>query len=146
MAVDVSTEIEIDRPRDAVAAYASDPSNAPEWYANIRSVDWVTEPPVELGSRIRFVASFLGHRLSYEYAVRELVPGERLVMSTSEGPFPMETTYEWRDAGPGRTRMTLRNAGEPSGFARVGARVMEAAMRRANTRDLERIKEILERA
>lgn len=142
--VDVLTSIEIDRPRQVVASYAADPSNAPEWYANISSIEWDTEPPVRVGSRMRFVAAFLGKRLAYMYEVRELVPGERLVMATSEGPFPMETTYEWHDAGEGRTRMSLRNRGEPSGFARITAPVMERAIRRANQKDLERIKQVLE--
>jgi hypothetical protein len=91
-----------------------------------------------------FVAKFMGRRLSYTYEVREM-SGERFVMSTAEGPFPMETTYAWEGAGGGGTRMTLRNRGKPSGFARVAERVMVAAMRRANRKDLQRLKEILER-
>jgi uncharacterized membrane protein len=143
--VDVVTEIIIGRPRDQVAAYASDPSHAPRWYANIESVAWETPPPLAVGSRLAFVAHFLGRRLSYTYEIVELVPGERLVMRTAQGPFPMETSYQWRPAGSGSTQMTLRNRGEPSGFARVGAPVLAAAMRRANQRDLARLKQLLER-
>ncbi|MEV2276830.1 SRPBCC family protein [Nocardiopsis sp. NPDC049922] len=143
--VDVLTETVIDRPRETVAAYAADPGNAPEWYANIESVEWRSPPPVAVGSRLAFVAHFLGRRLAYTYEVVELVPGERLVMRTAQGPFPMETTYTWAPEGADRTRMTLRNRGEPSGFAKVTAPVMAAAMRRANTRDLARLKELLER-
>jgi len=142
--VDVETSIEIERLRDEVAAYAADPGNAPAWYANIKSVDWETHPPLAVGSRIAFVATFLGRRLAYTYEIRELVPGERLVMGTSEGPFAMETTYTWRDAGRGRTAMSLRNRGEPSGFSAVAAPVMLRAMRRANRKDLERLKSLLE--
>jgi uncharacterized membrane protein len=146
MAVDVETATEIARPRAEVAAYACDPGNAPEWYENIKSVEWETQPPVSVGSRIAFVATFLGRRLAYTYEIVELVPSERLVMRTAKGPFPMETTYRFEDASGGATRMTLRNRGEPSGFAKVGTLVMASAMRRANRKDLERLKGLLERA
>jgi uncharacterized protein YndB with AHSA1/START domain len=144
MAVDVSVETEIARPRDQVAAYAADPSNTTAWYRNIESVRWETPPPVVVGSRVAFVARFLGRRIEYTYEVRELAPGRRLVMSTDQGPFPMETTYSWEDAGPGVTRMVLRNRGEPAGLARVSAPLMVLAMRRATQADLRRLKKILE--
>ena len=144
MAVDVVTEVVIERPVLEVAAYVGDPANAPEWYANIESVQWRTEPPVAVGSRMDFVAQFLGRRLAYTYEVVELVPFERLVMRTAQGPFPMETSYEWSSAGGKATRMRLRNRGEPSGFAGVAAPLMSAAMRRANQKDLARLKSVLE--
>jgi hypothetical protein len=144
VAVDVETGIEIARPRDEVAAYACDPDNATVWYESIEVVSWETPPPLTVGSRVAFVASFLGRRLSYTYEIVELVPRQRLVMRTAEGPFPMETTYSFMDAGDGRTRMTLRNRGEPSGFAKVGAPVMAAAMRRANRKDLAALRAVLE--
>ncbi|HEX3902095.1 MAG TPA: SRPBCC family protein [Polyangia bacterium] len=146
MAVDVLTEVVIDRPRERVAAYACDPSNAPEWYVNIKAVEWKTSPPLAVGSRLAFVAQFLGRRLAYTYEIAELVPGERLVMRTAEGPFPMETTYTWEPVGADRTGMTLRNRGAPSGFSRIFAPFMAAAMRRANQKDLLRLKAVLERA
>jgi hypothetical protein len=142
--VDVVTEIDIARPRVDVAAYASDPSNAPEWYENIRSVEWRTPPPLAVGSRIAFVARFLGRELVYTYEVRELAADDRLVMSTEEGPFPMETTYAWRDTPSGGTHMTLRNRGRPSGFSRAVSPLMAAAMRRANRKDLRKLKQLLE--
>ena len=145
MAVDVLCERTIARPRSEVAAYAADPDNTTSWYSNIKAVEWATPRPLAVGSRLAFIATFLGRRLSYTYEIRELVPGERLVMSTAQGPFPMETTYTWEDAGDGATRMTLRNRGEPSGFQKVAAPVMIRAMRRAMTKDLERLSAILER-
>lgn len=144
MPVDVVSDIVIDRPLDQVAAFAGDPSNAPRWYTNIKSVESLTEPPVSVGSKLDFVADFLGRRLAYTYEIVEFVPNERLVMSTLAGPFPMETTYTWQALDAGRTRMTLRNRGEPSGFSRVMAPVMGLAVRRANQQDLRRLKRVLE--
>jgi uncharacterized membrane protein len=146
MTVDVQTEIEIDRPRSEVALYASDPDNATCWYQNITSVEWKTPKPLRVGSRVAFAARFLGRRLAYTYEVKELVPGERFVQSTTEGPFPMETTYTWQDSRAGGTRMTLRNRGEPSGFPALAAPMMARAMRRASQKDLARLKTILETA
>lgn len=144
MAVDVVTEIVIARPRAQVAAFAGDIDNTTRWYQKIESVEWKTTPPLTVGSRMAFVAEFLGRRLAYTYEITELVPGQRLMMRTAEGPFPMETTYEWSDADAGATRMTLRNRGRPSGFKRIAAPLMASAVRRANRQDLRRLKQLLE--
>jgi uncharacterized membrane protein len=144
VAVDVQTEVVINRPASQVADYAGDPSNAPRWYKNIESVDWKTPPPMAVGSKLGFVAHFLGRWLAYTYDVIEFVPGRRLVMRTAEGPFPMETTYTWEAAGEGRTRMTLRNRGNPSGFSKIAGPLMAAAMRRANRQDLINLKSLME--
>ena len=142
--VDVRTERVIDRPVDVVAGYVGDPGNAPEWYANIRSVQWRTPPPVAVGSRTDFVAGFPGRRIAYIYEVVEFEPGRRMVVRTADGPFPMETTYTWEATDDGRTRMTLRNRGRPTGFAAVAAPALAAAMRRATTADLAKLARLLE--
>ena len=145
MTVDVQTEIDIDQPRSVVASYASDPDNATRWYQNITSVEWQTPKPLAAGSRVAFVARFLGRRLAYTYEVKELIAGERLVQATAEGSFPMETTYAWADNPAGGTRMTLRNRGNPAGFSKLAAPMLARAMRRANHKDLSQLKSLLER-
>lgn len=146
MPVDVATEIVIERPPEEVAAFAADPANAPRWYVNIRAVEWKSQPTLEVGSRMAFVAHFLGRKLAYTYEVVDYLPGARLVMRTSEGPFPMETSYHWRATEAGATHMTLRNRGEPMGFSKLTAPLMAMAMRRANRKDLRRLKQLLEGA
>jgi uncharacterized membrane protein len=142
--IDVTTEIEIDRPRAEVASFAADPDNATAWYENIKAVEWQTPRPVRVGSRVAFVARFLGRRLAYTYEVGEIVEGERFAMRTAEGPFPMETTYEWHDTASGGTRMALRNRGMPSGFGALAAPLVAASVRRATRKDLRRLKALLE--
>jgi uncharacterized membrane protein len=144
MTVDVVTEIVIARPRDQVAAFSADPDNAPKWYANIKSVEWISQPPLRLGSRVAFVAKFLGRRLAYTYEMVEFDLPHRLVMRTSEGPFPMETTYVWVDAAAGGTLMSLANRGEPTGFSALAAPLMASAMKQANRKDLQLLKSLLE--
>ncbi|GAB3197673.1 putative membrane protein [Pontibacter aydingkolensis] len=144
MAVNILTETIIQRPADEVAAYAANPDNAPEWYVNIKAVKWKTPKPLQVGSQIAFIAKFLGRELAYTYEIVEYVPGQKLMMRTVQGPFPMETTYTWEDLGNGQTRMTLRNAGEPSGFSKLFSPFMASAMRRANEKDLKKLKELLE--
>jgi hypothetical protein len=144
VSIDESTEVQISRPRAEVAAFASDPDNATAWYANIKAVRWETPRPVRVGTRFAFIARFMGRRLAYVYEVKQLVAGERLVMATSEGPFAMETTYTWADAEGGATGMRLRNRGEPNGFPRLIAPLMGSAVRRANRKDLRRLKLLLE--
>jgi uncharacterized protein YndB with AHSA1/START domain len=144
MSVDVTTETVIRRPIEQVASFAANPSNAPRWYLKIRSVEWQTPEPLAVGSRVAFVAQFLGRRMAYTYEVAEYVPEVRLVMRTSEGPFPMETTYTWTAEGAGATRMTLRNRGNPAGFSKLVAPFMAGAMRRANRKDLRNLTRLLE--
>ena len=141
--MDVVTAIVIDRPPDVVAAYASNPDNVPAWYTNIKSVEWHTERPLRVGSKLAFVAQFLGRTLAYTYQIIEL-DARHLVMRTAEGPFPMETTYTWEPAGVGKTRMTLRNRGTPAGFSKFVAPFMAMAVRRANQKDLALLKQRME--
>jgi uncharacterized membrane protein len=143
--VNVSTEIIINRPIEAVAAFASDPDNATKWYVNIKSVTWRTPKPLDVGSLVEFSAAFLGKKLVYTYQITEFSPNSKLVMTTANGPFPMETSYLWEKISDRETRMILRNSGTPSGFAKFVRPIMELAMKNANLKDLKRLKSLLEK-
>jgi uncharacterized membrane protein len=144
VSVDVTCEIVIARPAGIVSAYVSDPANAPVWHGNITSAEWKSEPLVHVGSRVAFVAEFLGRRLEYTYELVEVVPGEKLVMRSVDGPFPMETSYTFEETRDGHTRMTLRNHGEPAGVSKLMTPMITAAMRNASEKDLAKLKAILE--
>jgi hypothetical protein len=141
--IDVAVTELIKRPVEVVADYASDPSHAPEWYANISEVVWRTPRPLQVGTEAAFIARFLGRELRYTYVIVEHTP-ESLVMRTADGPFPMETRYGYESMPDGTTRMTLRNRGTPSGFSRLAAPFVRVAVRRATTKDLAALKKILE--
>ncbi|MEQ1588318.1 MAG: SRPBCC family protein [Cyclobacteriaceae bacterium] len=143
--VDVLTEISINAPIGKVVDYAANPDNAPEWYVNIKSADWKTPKPLMVGSQVAFVAYFFGRKLAYTYEFIELIPQQKLVMRTFEGPFPMETTYTWTAIDDHTTKMTLQNKGNPTGFSKLFAPFMATMMRKANAKDLINIKKIIER-
>ena len=143
-AVDVTTEVVINAPIERVADFASNPDNAPAWYVNIGSVMWKTPPPLQIGSEIAFRAQFLGRQLSYIYKVEEWVPRLRLVMRTSDGPFPMKTIYTWHTIDDYKTHMKLQNSGFPSGFSKLFAPFLSLMIKKANKKDLLRLKELLE--
>ncbi len=145
MQVRARNVIEIDRPRSEVAAFVTDPTRASEWYGDVTNVRW-NRQPVAVGSRLAFVAAFLGRESDYIYEVTELVPGERFAMTRAEGPFPMETVYLWEDTGEGRTRMTLQSSGHPRGLSLLLAPLLRSAMKRSGRKDLARLKTILESA
>ena len=95
------------------------------------------------GSRFAFTARFLGRSLTYTYEVVDMQPGA-VRDAHAEGPFPTETTYLWEDGPNGTTKMTLRNRGEPSGFSGMVAPLLAMSIKRANAKDLARLKSLLE--
>ena len=116
MGVDVETRIEIARPREDVARIAADVANATAWYENIQSVEW----PLAVGSRVTFVAEFLGRRLMY------LCDPGMDSRRAADHEYRAGTVPDADDLHLGRRRssgtlMILRNRGEPTGFTRIGA-------------------------
>ena len=142
--VDVLTDIHISCSLEKTAEYSSDPDNAPEWYVNIKSSEWLTPKPMQVGTQIAFTAHFLGRKLAYTYEIVAYEPLKKLVMQTANGPFEMKTTYTWEKQDDG-THMSLRNEGNPTGFSKLLAPFMVSAMKKANKKDLKRLKQILER-
>jgi len=142
--VEVISEIIINLPVDKVSGYSSNPDNAPYWYENIKSVEWKTAKLLRTGSQFAFTAHFLGRKLAYVYEITEFKLNKKLVMRTSSGPFPMETTYFWKALDEHNTYMSLQNRGIPSGFSFLFTPFIKIAMKRANKKDLELLRKILE--
>jgi len=133
---DVLTNIEIDRPRSEVSDYVSDPENATEWSQNISKAEWRSPKPLSAGSEFAFEATFMDETSEYTYQVTEYVPGEALVMSSTSGPVPMETSYRFSDTPAGGTKVELRSVAPDPDVA--------SALEIDNRQDLARLKSILE--
>jgi len=143
--VNVSTEIIIHLPKEKVAEFASDPDNAPKWYVNIESVEWLTEKPLKIGSQLVFRAKFMGRHLQYIYEVIEIIPGQKLVMQTVNTPVIIETTYGWQAVDENTTCMTFCNRGIPPGLSKILTPIVAIVIKQASRKDLKRLKSLLER-
>ena len=142
MAIHISAETTIGRPRAEVAAFVMDPANDTAWIGGITESRSVTEGPIGVGSKVARTAKFLGRELNYVNEVTSIEEGRLLAMKAGR-PFPMEVRYEFEDSGEG-TLARVRVSGEGSGFFRVAAPLLAPMVRRNMSGDLRRLKSLLE--
>jgi hypothetical protein len=143
MSTDVQVKTVIRRPREDVAAYATDWRNDLTWIRALSEVRKVTDGPFGVGTQVVRVGSFLGKRIEYVNEIVEHAPGERLLMRSVKAPFPMTVAYEFEDADGG-TRMRIRTQGDTSGFYKLVGPLLDGAVRRGVAGDLAKLKAILE--
>lgn len=141
--MDVVNRIEIRRPRADVSAFVEEPANDTRWIGGIAKVEALTPPPFGKGTRVRRVAHFMGREIEYVLEVEEHQPGRVVAMRSVKGPFPMQVTYRFEDAGEG-TAVEVRNQGEATGFFRLAAPLMAGMVSKNVQGDLERLKAALE--
>ena len=150
MAINVKAELLINKPKDEVAAYATDPVNDPVWISGMVESKMLTDPPLAQGSQVERVASFLGRRIQYILEVVDWEPGSRMGMHSIKGPFPMDVTYEFEEAPSEMVELgTLAKIsvrGEASGFFKLASPLLAQAVKRSIGKDLKNLKEIMETA
>jgi Polyketide cyclase / dehydrase and lipid transport len=143
MSIDVTAEVHVRRPRPEVAAYMTDPANDAEWIGGLREAHLVGEPPLAAGSRVERVASFVGRRIEYVLEITTLDPERELDMRSVKAPFPMRVTYSFEERDGGTVvRNRVRGGG---GFFSLGSPLFAPMVKRNVQKDLERLRERLER-
>jgi hypothetical protein len=143
MAIDVTSEVLIDRPTAEVAAYAMDPAEETRWIGGIVESRLLTSPPLGPGTRVERVAYFLGRRIEYVLEVVDHDPHRLLAMRSLRSPFPMEVTYQF-DGTTASTRARIHVRGGPGGLAALASPLLARAVKHNITSDLQRLKHRLE--
>ena len=138
MEIDVQAELLIARPRAEVAAFMFDPANDAAWIGGVREARALTDGPLQQGSRVERVASFLGRRFSYTTEVLAYEP-ERMVEMRATQPFEIQVRYELTDQDGG-TLVRIRAAGGGTGFFKLAAPLLGAMVRRNIVGDLQRLR------
>jgi hypothetical protein len=146
--VDVTVEQRIERPRDEVARFAMDPANDTRWILALDSARVLPDGGaggVGVGTRVERLAGFLGRRIEYVNEIEEYDPPRRLAMRSVKAPFPMTVVYEFEQAGEGATLARIRAGGDARGFYSVAGPLLNQMVRRGIRRDLEALKDLMER-
>lgn len=142
MAIDISTEVVIARPRPEVAAFMFDPKNDAIWTTGVIESHPHADGPLARGAKVERKVKFLGRRFSYLYEVADAAP-DAFVELLVDQPFPMKVRYELED-DPRGTIARIRAQGEPGGFFRMAGPLLSRMVKRNITNDLELLKEYLE--
>lgn len=138
MSFDVHAERVIPLPPTQVAGYAMDWLHDAEWMPGIQAVE--LSAPAEgggfgVGAEVTRTSFFLGRRIDFILRVVVYEPPTLLRMRSIAGPFPMHVTYRF-DQHPDGTLASIRVEGDLSGYYRVGAPVVRAAIRSNVRRNL----------
>ena len=142
----VTVEIEISRAPVDVWEYLVNAEHNPEWLSNMSSCRWITDPPIQIGSRYEQLARFLGRDVRTTFEVSAL-ERERLVTITSlpGSSFPLTITRKLKPIGPQRCLVTEIAGGDASRFYRVAEAPMRFIVRHNIQRAYQKLKQLLER-
>lgn len=142
----ITTEISItiERPAADVFAYLSDFSKNPTWQRGMKSCVWLSEPPMQVGSRYEQKAGFAGREINSTFEVVEYDPGVRVKATSIAGTFPITFTRRVTELGPTTTRVEAVIEGDSSGFFRFVEPLMAPLVRRSIRADYRRLRTLLE--
>jgi hypothetical protein len=145
MSLDVTATAEIAAPPEAVAAVEFDPVRDPEWIGGVNRVDWISTPPLGLGSQGRRIGGFMGRPIEWIMRVDAIEPARHVAMHALKSPFPMDVDYHLEPAAGGRaTRASIRIRGQGRGMYGMPGWLMAPMVRRSVQGDLKRLKRIVE--
>ena len=93
---EVEESVVIDRPRDQVFAFATDPTNVPLYNSNLIEFERLTPGPLKKGTQDRGAIKVAGKRMDWTAEAVEFEEGRRVAFRSIEAPVPFElkTTYE----------------------------------------------------
>jgi uncharacterized protein YndB with AHSA1/START domain len=141
-----SAETVIERPIEAVWAWASDPWQWPRWQEEVRDVRVSGE--LSRGSRFNGSLGSGGDTHDVEFEIVERRAPRKQVVRSVAGPFPFEGTLElFEDSSSTRVRQSV-DAGPDDALARflfwTARPLVRRGMRRRIKGQLARLKEMVE--
>ena len=140
--ITVENNVEINRKPEEVFAYVTDASNDPEWHTDVLEADRLSDGPIGVGSRFRWVLKFMG-RKEAEIEVISYEPPSSAQLRMVKGPLHPTITYRVEPTRGG-TRFTRRIDMEPEGMMKLMAPLFPMMIRRGNAKFVENLRRVLE--
>ena len=141
--IQVTVNIQIDRPPAEVFAYIANFENNPKWQSGMVSARFTSTGPLSSGSTYEQEARFLGRPVFSSFEVIAYEPGQCIKITTVSGSFPITVTRSVQPNGSG-SDVTAVIEGDASGFFRLAEPLLEAFVRRSVEGDYRRLKTLLE--
>src|SRR5215467_8081176 len=114
----IETSIDIQRPVEAVFAFAADPRNSPQWQGAIKEVHLTPDGPPAVGTKAKQVVSFLGVKLEPTNEITAWEPNRSVSFKGRAGPAALEATVRFEAVGSG-TRVSATFQVEPGGLFKI---------------------------
>jgi len=140
--ITVEKSVQINKPIDAVFAYATNLDNITKWQEGVESVE-VEGDPNATGGKYTEVRKFLGREMRTTLEITAFETKSKWAAKVLEGPVPYEVlaSYESADGG---TKVTMHIDGEPSGFFKLAQGAVQKQLDKSMEEDLQRLKERVE--
>jgi uncharacterized membrane protein len=142
----IHESVEIERPREEVFTFATDPEQVPVWQSNITRYEQVSEGSRDKGATDRGAVRVAGRTIEFTAELVDWQPSETSVLRSLESPMSWEQEMRFEALDDARTRMTIhQEVGELGGFF---GKLGDALVTRMYTRDvrsnLDNLKALLE--
>ena len=144
MSIKVIERIEISAPQKIVAKYMFNPENDLSWIGGIKVVRDISKLPVQVGTRIHRIATFLSKEIDYILEVVDYEENHFLLMKSIKSPFPMEVEYQVDNYLEGSSMVQIRITGSSKGFFMFMDRLMNIMVSHNIKGDLRRLKNLAE--
>ena len=143
MTIRVDVEVIIERPHEEVFEYITNFENNPTWQDGMKMCEFTTEPPLQVGSRYKQVAEFMGREIISEFEVQEYEPNQMIYFQSISGTFPIRIRRSVEQQGRA-TRVSAIIEGDPDGLMKLFSPFVRRMMRNSIEADYQRLKLLLE--
>jgi len=141
--IKVEHSIVINRPVPEVFAFVTDPANNTKWQDGLIESRMTSSGPMEVGAQVTDVRKFLGSDMESKLEVTVFEPNKRFVQKVISGPIQFEIIQTF-DPSVNGTKLTILTQGEPGGFFKLAAGMVQKQLGSQLQGDAERLKKVLE--